>query len=83
MLTMRLREDVKEQATAMLAKAGISLPEAIRVFLGRVVSEQGMPFDLYVPNAETRAALNESEASEHKLYTTAGEMFDDLAKGGH
>ena len=81
MLTLRVKDDLKEQATATLAKIGISLPEAIRVFLGRVVSEQAFPFPLHVPNAETAAALRESMASDHKRYQAAAEMFDALDKG--
>lgn len=81
MLTLRVKDDLKEQATATLAKVGISLPEAIRVFLGRVVSEQGFPFPLHVPNAETAAALRESMAADHKRYPAAAEMFDALDKG--
>jgi DNA-damage-inducible protein J len=82
MLTLRVKDDLKEQATATLAKVGISLPEAIRVFLGRVVSEQGFPFPLHVPNAETAAALRDSMASDNKRYTSVEEMFDVLDKGG-
>ncbi len=82
MLTLRVREGIKTEATAVLAKAGISLPEAIRVFLGRVVSENGLPFDLHVPNAETRAALRDSEVTSRSYFASAEEMIDDLAKGG-
>ena len=82
MLNIRVKDELKQEATATLAEIGISLPEAVRVFLGRIVSERAFPFPLEVPNAETAAALQESLSSRGKRYTSVEEMFDDLEKGG-
>ena len=35
---------------------GLSVSEAVRLFLGRVVIDQALPLEMKVPNAETRAA---------------------------
>ena len=83
MLTVRIRDELKREASATLAEIGISLPEAVRVFLGRVVSERRFPFPLEVPNAETAEALRESGGSRRKRYTSVEEMFDALEKGGN
>ena len=40
---------------------GLSVSDAIRVFLMRVVAEQQMPFALKVPNQETRTAMKEAD----------------------
>ena len=55
-------KDVKEQAAEALATMGLSGSDAVRLFLRRGVVEQAFPLELKVPNAETRAAMEESRA---------------------
>jgi DNA-damage-inducible protein J len=48
-----------------------------------VVIEQALPIELKVPNAETRAAMDESRAivrAHRTRFTTAQELLDDLEK---
>jgi DNA-damage-inducible protein J len=83
MVHIRLDEKVKAQATETLAAMGLTISDAVRVFLTRVVSEKQMPFALKVPNAETRAAMNEADEIAHAhraRFGTAAELFDDLEK---
>ncbi|MBI4754447.1 MAG: type II toxin-antitoxin system RelB/DinJ family antitoxin [Betaproteobacteria bacterium] len=60
MLHVRVDDDVKDQATQALAAMGLTVSEAVRLFLKRVVADQAFPLELRVPNAETRAAMEES-----------------------
>ncbi|MDR0380303.1 MAG: type II toxin-antitoxin system RelB/DinJ family antitoxin [Candidatus Accumulibacter sp.] len=55
---------------------------AVRLFLRRVVTEQVFPLELKVPNARTRAAIDESRAMMTRMprFKSAQEMFDDLEK---
>lgn len=81
MLHIRLDETLKIQAAETLAAMGLSLSDAVRVFLTRVVAEQGLPFELKVPNAETRAALAEAEAiisARNTVFTSAEALFNAL-----
>lgn len=59
MVHVRVNEKIKAQATKALSAMGLSVSDAVRVFLTRVAAEQQLPFDLKVPNAETRAAMAE------------------------
>jgi DNA-damage-inducible protein J len=83
MVHIRLDENIKAQATETLAAMGLSMSDAVRVFLMRVVAEKQLPFALKVPNAETRAAMEEADAivrTRHARFTKAADLFDDLAK---
>jgi DNA-damage-inducible protein J len=62
MLHIRVDDDLKEQATQVLAAMGLTVSDAVQLFLRRVVVEQAFPLELKVPNAETRAAMEESRA---------------------
>jgi DNA-damage-inducible protein J len=55
MLHVRVDDETKEQATAALEAMGLSVSEAIRVFLRRVAVEQAMPFALKVPKTKLTA----------------------------
>ena len=81
MVHIRVDETLKTQAADTLATMGLSLSDAVRVFLTRVVAEQRLPFELKAPNAETRAALAEAEAiisARGARFTDAKALFDAL-----
>jgi len=83
MVHVRVQEDVKTQAAQTLATMGLSISDAVRVFLTRIVAEQQLPFVLKVPNATTRAAMAEIDeilTSDRARFTSAEELFDDLEK---
>ena len=82
MIHVRVDEETKLQATQALAAMGLSVADAVRLFLHRVVVDQAFPLELKVPNAETIAAMKESRSmmsSRCHRFATAGELFDDLS----
>ncbi|MEW6445130.1 MAG: type II toxin-antitoxin system RelB/DinJ family antitoxin [Pseudomonadota bacterium] len=83
MIHVRVDEKIKAQAAETLAAMGLSVSDAVRVFLTRVVAEKQLPFVLRVPNTETRTAMTESDDivhAHHARFTSADELFDDLEK---
>lgn len=83
MVHVRVDDQLKVQATETLAAMGLSVSDAVRVFLMRVVADKQMPFALRAPNAQTRAAMVEADeiARTHRArFETAAELFDDLEK---
>ena len=83
MVHVRMDEQIKAQAAETLAAMGLSISDAVRVFLMRVIAEKQMPFALKVPNAETRAAMAEADEITRKRrarFSNAVELFDDLEK---
>ena len=68
----RIDRQIKERAAKVLADMGLSVSDAIRLVLVRVAAEKALPFEIKVPNAETRAAMAEPEQG-------AGESFDNVA----
>jgi len=83
MLHVRVDDKTKEQATAALGAMGLSISDAVRLFLRRVVADQAFPLELRVPNAETRSAMAEAEEivrTRHARFATADDLFADLEK---
>jgi DNA-damage-inducible protein J len=56
----RIDETLKEEASEVLAEFGLTLSDIVRMTLTRVAKDGAVPLELKVPNAETRAAMQES-----------------------
>jgi DNA-damage-inducible protein J len=83
MVHVRIDETTKVQAAEALQAMGLSVSDAIRLFLCRVVADQALPFELKVPNAETRAAIAEARSmtpAQRKRFTKAEQLFAELEK---
>ena len=83
MLHIRVDDEVKTQATEALAAMGLSMSDAVRIFLKRVVNDQAFPLELKVPNAETRAAMEGARTlmkARQARFESADALFDDLEK---
>ena len=83
MVHVRVDETVKAQAAETLASMGLTISDAIRVFLTRVVADKELPFAIKAPNASSRAAM--AEASEiiktrRARFANADALIDDLEK---
>ena len=83
MLHVRVDDEIKTQATEALASMCLSVSDAVRILLKRVISDQAFPLELKVPNAETRAAMEEARAmvkARAARFDCADALFDDLEK---
>ena len=61
-LHVRVDNEIKAQASEALASMGLSVSDAVRILLKRVVKDQAFPLELKVPNAQTRLAMEEARA---------------------
>ncbi len=83
MLHVRVDDEVKTQASETLATIGLSVSDAVRILLKRVVNDQAFPLELKVPNAQTRAAMTEARAmmkARATRFESADALLDDLEK---
>lgn len=83
MLHVRVDDEIKLQASEALAAMGLSVSDAVRIFLKRVVNDQAFPLELKVPNAETRVAMEEARAimqAGTARFDSAEALIDDLEK---
>jgi len=81
MVHVRVDEKIKAQAAETLASMGLTLSDAIRVFLTRIAADKELPFALKAPNAASRAAIAETEEiikSRRARFATADSLFNDL-----
>jgi len=83
MLHIRIENEIKVQASEALEAMGLSVSDAVRIFLKRVVNDQAFPLELKVPNATTMAAMKESRAkmkAGKARFESAKDLINDLEK---
>jgi DNA-damage-inducible protein J len=80
-ITARIEPKLKAQAGRVLAKVGVSTTDAITMFMRQVVLHEGLPFEVRVPNARTRKAIDELEEGGGEVFRgSTAELFDKLLK---
>jgi DNA-damage-inducible protein J len=83
MLHIRIDDDIKTKATLALDTMGLSMSDAVRLLLKRIINDQAFPLELKVPNATTRAAMVEADdilINQSARFTNARELIADLEK---
>ena len=84
-ISLHIEPAVKAQLEALYASFGISVTDAINIFLHTSLMEGGFPFQPKQPryNAETEAAIQETKdilagKVKAKSYANVKEMIEDL-----
>ena len=78
MLHVRVDDTLKTQATEALGAMGLTVSDAVRLLLHRLVAEQALPLELKVPNADTVAAMQEARALRRARFASADALLADL-----
>lgn len=80
----RIDQETKTQASEVIESMGLSVSDAIRLFLRRVAVEGAIPFELRVPNARTVEAIEEltnpKTKANLKKYASLEEMNQDISQ---
>ncbi len=76
LVTTRINENIKHEASEVLATMGLTVSDAVRLMLTKVAKEKSLPFDLWQPNAETIAAMEEARKGNLETF----DSLDDLMK---
>jgi len=84
-INIRIDLETKARAEQLFASFGITVSDAVNIFLHQSLMVGGLPFDMKQPgfNVETEAAMQEarnitSGKIPTKSYTSARELFDEL-----
>ena len=73
----RIDPHVKKEAVQIFGHMGLTLSEAIRVFLYQSVAEKGTPFSINIPNAIARNALVAIRGKEGLEKTSLDQLTKD------
>ena len=74
----RIDSATRDRASDALAAMGLTISDAIRLLMLRVVDERRLPFEVRAPNATTRKAIAELDAGKGKRFTNTAALMADL-----
>jgi DNA-damage-inducible protein J len=84
-LNIRVDPQTKKGAEQLFSTFGITISDAVNIFLRKSLMEGGLPFEIKQPryNAETEAAIQETRdimrgKKKAKKYSSADELFMEL-----
>jgi DNA-damage-inducible protein J len=74
----RIDNQIKEEASIVLASIGLTPSDAYRMMMIRIAHEKKLPFEPLVPNEETIEAMREARNGKLKKFNSVETLFDDL-----
>ena len=75
----RVNSVLKNDVEVLLDGLGLTISEAINVYLAQIKLRGGLPFSVEIPNKETAKAIREARAGKGMVVCkNAGDMFKKL-----
>lgn len=75
----RIEPKLKQEVESLFHDLGISTTEAINIFYRQVKLYRGLPFEVRIPNEETKKILIESDRGENLVHhNSLDDMFEAL-----
>jgi len=79
-ITARVEPKLKASAEGVLQRLGLSTTDAITMFLHQIALQRGLPFEVRIPNAATRKAVEEVEAGRGRSFASVDDLMKDALK---
>ena len=76
----RIDQATKDEASAILDAVGLTVSDAFRMMMRRIVAERRLPFDPLVPNAATIAAIKAARRGELESADSVEDLFVQLER---
>ncbi|MFZ2452209.1 MAG: type II toxin-antitoxin system RelB/DinJ family antitoxin [Methylovulum miyakonense] len=78
MLHTSIDTEIDAQARLVLSNLGLSMDDAITLFLTKVAENKNIPFSIDLPNQETLAAIEDAHNGRVHRYASLDAMWADL-----
>ena len=74
----RINSQLKQNAEAVLSEIGMSMGEAIRLFLTQVSLRHEFPVELKIPNNTTLKAMSDKPTDD--IHQNVDDLFDEITR---
>lgn len=72
--SLRIDEIKFLKAKEILADLGINFTEAVNIFTSMIVAKKGLPFEVKLPNKETKKVINDITANKNMKEVSLNEL---------
>ena len=73
--SIKLDVEIKAKAKEIFKELGITMGEAVNIFLSQVALHKGLPFEVKIPNDETKKAIEEARKGINMQSSSIEEMM--------
>ncbi len=78
MLNARIEPKLKNEVKGILKKLGLTTTQAVTLFFNHVKNYRGLPFEVKLPNATTRQAIEEARKGKVRRFRTLKQLAEEL-----
>lgn len=78
-ITTRIEPEDKQEAEAILEQLGLTMSQAISIYIKQLILRRGLPFTVNIPNQDTLDAIQESLKPDNLTgFDNLDALFEDL-----
>lgn len=86
-VTARVEPEVKKEAEKVLSQVGLTMSQAVNLYLRQIAYQRRIPFELTAPNASGVAALKKLsgivQSGHHDTSERVNELVEEAILQGH
>ena len=80
-VSARIDEHIKAEAEVVLASIGLTVSDAFRMMMIRIANEKALPFEPFIPNYTTIAAMKAARKGKLVTAGTPDSLLEKLNAG--
>ena len=78
-IRVRVNHKIKDNAEDILRSMGMTMSQAVNVYLTRIIASKSIPFNIEMPNKETVKAIKKARAKKGLIKSkNLKSLFDEL-----
>ena len=78
MLNARIEPELKSDVEEIFEKLGLTTKQAVTLFFKHVKNHKGLPFDVRLPNAETKRAIEDARKGKVRRFRSVNALAKEL-----
>ena len=78
MINARIEPQLKQEVEVIFDDLGLTTTEAVMLFFKRVKNYRGLPFEVRLPNAQTRRAIKQARKGNVRRFRSVRELAAEL-----
>jgi len=78
MINARIEPALKQEVEGIFDELGLTTTEAVTLFFKRVKNYKGLPFEVRLPNAQTRRAIEQARKGKVRRFHSIQELATEL-----
>ena len=80
MINARIEPKLKKEVEGILQRLGLSTTQAVSLFFRHIKNCRGLPFEVKLPNAATRRAIEAARKGDVRRFQSASALAQELER---